>query len=31
MSFVGLALAVVILPYVFKKLELTEVKLKSEN
>lgn len=31
LSFVGLTLAVVILPYVFKQLELTEVKLKSEK
>lgn len=30
-SFVGLTLAVVVLPYVFKQLELTEVKLKSEK
>lgn len=30
-SFVGLILAVVVLPYVFKQLELTEVKLKSEK
>lgn len=30
-SCIGLALAVVILPYVFKQLELTEVKLKSEK
>lgn len=30
-SFVGLALAVVVLPYMFKQLELTEVKLKSEK
>lgn len=31
LSCIGLALAVVILPYVFKQLELTEVKLKSEK
>lgn len=30
-SFLGLILAVVVLPYVFKQLELTEVKLKSEK
>lgn len=30
-SFVSLTLAVVVLPYVFKQLELTEVKLKSEK
>ncbi len=30
-SFVGLTLAVIVLPYVFKQLELTEVKLKSEK
>lgn len=31
LSFVGLVLAVVVLPYAFKQLELTEAKLKSEN
>lgn len=30
-SFVGLTLAVIVLPCVFKQLELTEVKLKSEK
>lgn len=31
LSFVGLMVTVVVLPYVFKQLELTEVKLKSEK
>ena len=31
LSFVGLVLAAIILPYMFKQLELTEVKLKSEK
>lgn len=31
LSFVGLMITVVVLPYVFKQLELTEVKLKSEK
>lgn len=30
-SFVSLTLAVIVLPYMFKQLELTEVKLKSEK
>lgn len=31
LSFVSLVLTAIILPYVFKQLELTEVKIKSEN